>query len=125
MRPAISSGLGINHWRRLADRQPEMGDRRFATRVPCTDSVDLRWQDQSGQTRHGAAQLADISASGASLRVEQPLQVGITLLLVYRNEEFPAKVKYCLKRGSAYLMGIEFQAGQRRVATATPANASR
>jgi hypothetical protein len=90
-----------------------MGDRRFADRVPRADSVDLRWQDQAGQPQHGVALLADISGSGARLQVPRPLRIGSTLSLSYQNQEFPATVKHCVKRGGIYILGIEFLDGHR------------
>jgi PilZ domain len=82
-------------------------------RVPRAEPVELRWQDQAGQPQHGVAHLADISGSGASIRTPRPLRMGTALSLHYQNEEFPATVKHCVKRGAIYLLGIEFQAGHR------------
>jgi len=90
-----------------------MGDRRFATRVPRTDTADLRWQDQAGQAQEGVAQLADISASGASLRSPRPLRMGAPIIFRYQAEDFPAIVRHCVKRGAIYIIGIEFEVGHR------------
>jgi ribosomal protein L15E len=90
-----------------------MGDRRFAIRIPRADHVDLYWQDQAGQTQQGVAQLADISRSGACVRAERPLRIGSALSLKYQNEDFPGTVRHCVRRGTGYLLGIEFQPGHR------------
>jgi ribosomal protein L15E len=90
-----------------------MGDRRFAIRLPRADQVDLCWEDQAGQTQQSLAELADISRSGASVRSERPLRIGSALSLKYQNEDFPCTVKHCVRRGTGYLLGIEFQPGRR------------
>jgi hypothetical protein len=90
-----------------------MGDRRFATRMSRAEQVDLTWQDQTGQTQHCAGHLTDISASGASVRSQRPLRLGSPLSLKFQNGDLPATVKYCVRRGAVYLVGIEFQRGYR------------
>ena len=90
-----------------------MGDRRFELRVPRADPVDLRWEDQAGEPQHAVAQLANISPSGASVQSERPLKLGSTLSLGYQNKVFVSTVKHCVKQGAVYLLGIEFQPGNR------------
>ena len=90
-----------------------MGDRRFATRIARADPVDLRWQDQAGQIQQGLAQLTDISPSGASVQAQRPLRMGTILTLHYQNEDLPATVRHCVKRGTVYVLGVEFRGGYR------------
>ena len=71
------------------------------------------WEDQLGRKHQGAAQLANISPSGASVEVQSPVRIGTKLLLDYQNQELCGKVKYCVLQRSGYRLGIEFQDGNR------------
>jgi hypothetical protein len=82
-------------------------------RILRADPVDLRWQDQAGEAQRGAAVLADISCTGASVRVERPLRIGSTLSITYHNEDLPGTVRHCVRQGTVYVLGIEFQRGFR------------
>jgi c-di-GMP-binding flagellar brake protein YcgR len=97
----------------FADQYIAMIDRRFDLRVPVAETVFLAWTDQTGQAQQGPAHLADISASGASVRFERPVKLGTTVSLDYQDQTFAGKVKNCVASESAYLLGIEFEAGYR------------
>jgi hypothetical protein len=90
-----------------------MMDRRIEPRMLCADLVDIRWKDQAGRTRHGVANLEDISLSGACVQVERPVPLGTVMLMSYPNGELKGKVKYCVFREIGYFLGIEFDSDQR------------
>jgi PilZ domain len=61
---------------RLSRRQSsEVLERRRALRVPVDQTVEITCVSTAG-TRHGSADLADMSASGCALRTGSPLSVG-------------------------------------------------
>lgn len=90
-----------------------MNDRRFDLRVPVADTVLLSWTDQSGRKQDGPADLANISASGASVRTQRPVKVGTTITLVYQDHEFAGQVRNCKSESPGYLVGVEFADGYR------------
>ena len=90
-----------------------MNDRRFDVRVPVADTVLLSWTDQTGQEQHIPADMADISRSGASVRVQHPVKIGSILSLGYQDQELVGKVRSCVSGPTGYLVGIEFEDGYR------------
>ena len=90
-----------------------MNDRRFDLRVPVADTVNLSWTDHTGQTQRGPAELADISRSGAALRVQHPFNLGALLHFEYQDQKFAGKVRNCTARDPGYALGIEFEDGYR------------
>jgi hypothetical protein len=87
-----------------------MGERRFDLRLPVEESVDLLWQDRAGQSQSSASILADISVSGAAVRVRSPVQVGAKVSFGFQNQTLVGKVKHCARQRASYLLGIEFEA---------------
>jgi len=79
----------------------------------CADLVDVDWKDQSGRTRHGVANLEDISLSGACLQVDRPIPLGTPIHISYPGGELTGKVKYCVFREIGYFLGVEFNDGCR------------
>jgi hypothetical protein len=90
-----------------------MSDRRFDVRFTVQDSINLSWRDQTGQEQQVPADLADISRSGASARVQHPVKVGTTLALDYQNQQLVGKVRHCKTGASGFVLGIEFEDGYR------------
>jgi hypothetical protein len=90
-----------------------MNDRRFDVRVPVADTVLLSWTDQTGEKQDVAADMADISRSGASVRTKHPVKVGTALSLGYQDQELPGKVRSCVSGPTGYVLGIEFEDGYR------------
>jgi hypothetical protein len=90
-----------------------MMDRRVEPRMLCADLVDVHWKDQAGRSRHGVANLEDISLSGACLQVDKPVPLGTPMRMGYPNGELMGVVKYCVFREIGYFLGIEFEQGQR------------
>jgi hypothetical protein len=90
-----------------------MKDRRYDLRVNRESPVSLSWTDLTGQTLQSTGHLADISRSGASIKVPRPVKVGSTLSLGYQDQQLPGKVTHCKSEVSGYLLGIEFEDGHR------------
>jgi PilZ domain len=90
-----------------------MNDRRFDVRVPVADTALLSWTDQTGEKQDAAADMADISRSGASVRSQQPVKVGTTLALGYQDQTLVGKVRNCVSGPTGYVLGIEFEDGYR------------
>jgi hypothetical protein len=90
-----------------------MGERRFDIRLALAETVDVVGKEPDGQTHRWAAQLVNISVSGASLRAQRPVQVGTTISFAYQNQELTGKVRHCASRKPDYLLGIEFEPGSR------------
>jgi hypothetical protein len=90
-----------------------MIDRRFDVRVPVADTVLLSWTDQTGQKQQGPADMADISRSGAQVRIQHPAKVGAILSFGYQDQEFLGKVRSCVSGPTGYVVGIEFEDGYR------------
>ena len=90
-----------------------MIDRRFDVRVPVADTVSLSWTDAMGEQQQGHADLADISRSGASVRVQHPLKIGSRLSINYQDQELVGTVRSCIAGPTSYALGIEFEDGYR------------
>ena len=90
-----------------------MIDRRFDVRVPRADVVTLSWTDQAGHAQQGPAQLADISASGASIKTHYPVRMGTILSFACDDKEFSGRVTHCVAQDPGYVLGVEFLAGYR------------
>lgn len=90
-----------------------INDRRYDLRAPLADTISLSWTDRAGQKQHSPADLADISRSGASVRLKQPVKVGTILSLDYQDQQYAGKVTYCKSETSGFVLGIEFEDGYR------------
>ena len=90
-----------------------MQDRRAETRMLCADMVDIQWKDTNGRTRHGIANLEDISLSGACVQVDRPIPLHTTLRIRYPQGELQGRVCYCVHREIGYYLGVEFDPGFR------------
>ncbi|HZI75547.1 MAG TPA: PilZ domain-containing protein [Gemmatimonadales bacterium] len=90
-----------------------MIDRRFDIRIPRADALMLSWTDQAGQKHQNPAHLVDVSASGASIRLQHPIRVGTTLSFGFDDKEFSGRVTHCVAQNLGYTLGVEFLAGYR------------
>jgi hypothetical protein len=88
-----------------------MGDRRYEFRKPCTDSVEVQWQDQKGRARKDLGNLEDISITGLCLHLAHPISFGTRLRIVYQSHEFRGKVRYCVLRSGEHVIGVKFDPG--------------
>jgi len=90
-----------------------INDRRYDLRAPLADTASLSWTDNAGQEQRSPADLADISRSGASVRLKHPVKVGTKLSLDYQDQQFVGRVSYCKTDTSGFVLGIEFDDGYR------------
>jgi hypothetical protein len=67
--------------------------------------------DGDGEAREAYATLEDISAHGACLQVEDPIQESVPITILYPSGEYIGKVKYCFFQLTGYFVGVEFASG--------------
>ena len=72
--------------------------------------VDLVWKDAAGHIHRWSARLMDISKTGAGF-TQQPVHVGRTVVVTYRNRQLTGIVRHCVVEKPGYVWGIEFQPG--------------
>ena len=82
-------------------------------RMLCADLVDVQWRDQAGRRRREAANLEDISTTGACIQMEQGIPAETQVRIVYPDGKFDGVVKYCTYKDIGYFIGIEFGADSR------------
>ena len=79
----------------------------------CADLVDLQFRDKSGRTRYAAANLEDISISGACVQMDTPIPLQAAVQITYPGGVLPGRVCYCIFREIGYFIGVEFDPGHR------------
>jgi DnaJ-like protein/PilZ domain-containing protein len=89
-------------------------DSRFVT----STTFDLTWKDQE-VTRFTLARGLDISASGARIETLEEIPPGTAIYIQARRYNLMghAHVRHCSRRGSSYVVGLEFTAETKRVIT--------
>jgi hypothetical protein len=90
-----------------------MRDRRFELRVRRTAALELQWTDKAGRLQSRAANLVDISRTGACVQAQLPVEFGTLVSFVYENQVLMGKVQHCRRRMTHYEMGIEFNSDSR------------
>jgi hypothetical protein len=85
-----------------------MLERRFQSRMLCADLVELCWTDPQGRLHSIAANLEDISQSGACLQTEVPVAPETQLQVRHTRGAFDCRVRYCVFREIGYFLGVEF-----------------
>ena len=80
---------------------------RFKIRCPIT----LAWNDTTGYTRTVRARGVDMSTVGARVESPEPLAPGSFTYLRARELKLmgSANVRYCVRRGLSYRIGLEFR----------------
>lgn len=91
-------------------RWPE-SDRRMEARMLCADLIDVWWKDQAGEVHREAANLEDISFSGAGLQMDGPVPADIVLHLEHPKVVLAGRVCYCVFRETGYFVGLKFAPG--------------
>jgi curved DNA-binding protein len=98
-------------------------DLRKEDRRPIAGEVGIAWQDSSGRRQFCNVRGVDLSESGVS--VESPVALEVGSYVQVHAEEFgfnwPARVRHCQRRGSRYIVGLEF----RKPRTAPPEDIAR
>jgi hypothetical protein len=84
-----------------------VGYKRMNPRTGIIARVEALWVDWTGNPRVAPALLEDTSASGACVRLKEPLRVGSKVTIKWRREEFTGTVKHSKKVATDYLVGIE------------------
>jgi hypothetical protein len=85
-----------------------MKERRCESRYLCADLVRVDWMISGGDFRSIEAVLEDISPVGACVQVEEPVELGTTLVLTIDKSHFAGHVCYCGFRDYGYFVGIRF-----------------
>ena len=88
-----------------------MEQKRKEERSMCADLLKVRWRTESGAQRIEFGTLEDISAAGACIQLEEPINPGTRLTLFYPDGKYRGRVKYCIAQGSIYLVGMQFDPG--------------
>jgi len=87
-----------------------MQERRAETRYLCSDLVRLLWSEERQRERDETVVLENISASGACVQAEFPVDENTRVRLVCRKQEFRGYVRSCYWRDDGYFLGIAFDA---------------
>ena len=88
------------------------GDRNEERNL-CADLLKVRWKDSQGRTRREMACLEDISPGGVCLQVQQVIEPGTMVSILYPKGLFRGEVKYCIYQETGYFLGVEFSPGYR------------
>lgn len=83
---------------------------RRENRRSCTQLVGIMWRDSAGDDKFINAPVRDISESGISLQIPEPVQVRsfVTLCADKLGIHGQASVRYCSRQGMKYSIGVEF-----------------
>jgi hypothetical protein len=89
------------------------GDLRRHPRAPISGEVQLSWTDRMGEQKFIYAQILDVSESGMRVELREALakQVYVSLRADQIGLQGSASVRSCVKKGSKYLVGLEFSGG--------------
>jgi hypothetical protein len=81
------------------DKRP---DKRREPRMMCSQLVGVKWKDTGAHRQAGGvrqeclAVLEDISASGACVQMERPLEIDTSVKVAYGGGHLAGKVRYCV-----------------------------
>jgi hypothetical protein len=79
----------------------------------CAELVTICWIDVNGKCRSELASLEDISATGACIHLESPIEPLTIVSLEHPKGRYEGTIKYCTFQDFAYFLGIEFDNGYR------------
>jgi PilZ domain len=97
---------------RIADMWEMNHHRRQKKRNMCAELVMIGWTED-GCSRNETGTLEDISATGACLYLEHSIPAETEVSLHYPKGKYRGKVKHCTSQEIGYLLGIEFNNGNR------------
>ena len=91
----------------------DKGGIRRGERITTEVLVELTWKDRMGQEKFAKARSLDVSETG--IRVEMPealeKQNYVTLRSNALSLHGTASVRSCVRKGTKYLIGLEFSGG--------------
>ena len=85
-----------------------MPEKRAEPRYLCSDLVILCWSDRTQAKREETVVLENISASGACVQAEAPVDETARVTLRCGRAEFHGSVRSCYWRDAGYFIGIAF-----------------
>lgn len=73
------------------------------------------WKDRSGEDKFTTGSTVDVSESGLRLEVREPIdqRTYVTLQCAALGIHGSASVRTCIRRGTKFLLGLEFSGGLR------------
>jgi len=89
-----------------------MGDRRFETRHPASEPVEVCWPaaaENRPADQQQTGTLRDVSRSGARFYLDVPVPINSSVLATIRGEQVVASVRFCIRKAPGFLIGIEFE----------------
>jgi PilZ domain len=89
------------------------GDLRRHGRTPIATPIQLSWTDRDGNQKFAYAKILDVSESGMRVEAREPLakQAYVALRADQIALQGSASVRNCTKRGTKYVIGLEFSGG--------------
>ena len=89
------------------------GELRRHWRSTKSEAVSVVWSDRLGADKFINGRTVNISESGIRIEVGQPIekQTYVTVQCSSLGLHGRASVRSCVRRGSKYLLGLEFSAG--------------
>jgi hypothetical protein len=85
-----------------------MTERRNEGRYLCADLVRVDWLAGEDDYRTEQALLEDISEVGGCVQMDEPVQLGATIMLRIGEAFFAGHVCYCVYRDYGYFVGMRF-----------------
>jgi hypothetical protein len=91
------------------------GELRRHARSAKSATVQLIWKDRAGEDKFVSGSTVDISESGIRIEVRDPIdkQTYVTLQCVTLGLHGTASVRTCTRKGTKFIVGLEFSGGLR------------
>lgn len=91
-------------------------DKRRNPGMDLCDPIRISWEDCRGETKYANTRCVDISTDCLSVEMIEPLPVRSAVILRAAGAGTVkiigrAIVRYCLRRGTKFLVGLEFAGG--------------
>ena len=85
-------------------------ERRKKPRFACTSSILLCWSDDRGREHYGRGRCLDLSELGCAAELIEPipLRTNVSIRLPELDISSFASVRHVTRKGSKYLVGLEF-----------------
>ena len=95
----------------MEDKSGIRRDERLTTEA----LVEVTWKDRMGQEKFAKARSLDISETGIRIEMPEALdkQIYVTLRSNALSLHGTASVRSCTRKGTKYLIGLEFSGGLR------------